>query len=114
MPPLTFMALVVLAANALTFLVAWERMSLRSCVLVATAYRARATRQSALICLGATRVGTAYRAGAFLWAHARTSSWALTDWHLVGLPSLRPGLRLLGGLGVQAGRWPFHRWLLIA
>jgi len=81
------MALVVLAANALMFLVAWERMSLSSCVLVATEQWAAATRQAALICLGATRVGMACLAGAFLWAHARTSSWAFTDRHLVGRPA---------------------------
>ncbi len=108
MPPLA-LSLVCAAAGlwlllpvaALTFLVAWERMSLSSCVLVATEHRAAATRQAALISLGATRVGTAGLAGAFLWAHALTSScsWALTDWHLVGLPAAGPGLLLLGGSG---------------
>ena len=114
MPPLSLMALVVLAANALTFLVAWERMSLSSCVLVATEHWAAVTRQAALICLGATRVGMACLAGAFLWAHARTSSWAFTDRHLVGRPALGPGLLLLVGLGAKAGMWPFHLWLPIA
>jgi hypothetical protein len=47
---------------------------------------------AALSSVGATRVGTACLAGAFLWAHALTSRWAFTYWNLVGLPALGPGL----------------------
>lgn len=108
------MASVVLAANVQTFLIAWELMSLSSFVLVATDHREASTRQAALIYLGATRAGTAFLAGGFLWAHALTGSWAFEDWHLAGLRALGPGLLLLVGLGVKAGMWPFHLWLPIA
>ena len=115
MPLLLFsMTLVVLAANAITFLVAWELMSLSSFALVATDHRETTTRQAAFIYLGATRAGTACLAGGFLWVHALTGSWVFADWHLVGLPALGPGLLLLVGLGVKAGMWPFHLWLPIA
>ncbi len=105
------MALVVLAANALTFLIAWEVMSLSSFLLVATDHRNASTRQAALVYLGATRVGTAFLAGGFLWAHALTGSWVFQNWHLAGVRALGPGLLLLTGLGVKAGMWPFHLWL---
>lgn len=108
------MAIVVPAANAVTFLVAWEVMSLSSFVLVATDHNEPGTRRAALIYLGATRVGTAFLFGAFLWIHALTGSWTFADWHLKGAAALGPGLLLIVGLGVKAGMWPFHSWLPIA
>jgi formate hydrogenlyase subunit 3/multisubunit Na+/H+ antiporter MnhD subunit len=105
------MAGVVLAANVQTFLVLWELMSLSSFLLVASDHRNSHTRHAAFVYLGATRVGTAFLAGGFLWAHALTGSWAFHDWHLSGLNALGPGLLLLIGLGVKAGMWPFHLWL---
>src|SRR4029078_11304181 len=80
----------------------------------ATNHRESSTRQAALLYLGATRVGTAFLAGGFLWAHALTGSWAFQDWHLEGVQALGPCLLLLIGLGVKAGMWPFHLWLPIA
>jgi hydrogenase-4 component B len=115
LPLLLFsMTLVVLAANVLTFLVGWELMSLSSFLLVVTDHRESATRQAGLIYLGATRVGTAFLAGGFLWGHALTGNWAFQSWHLEGLRALGPGLLLLVGLGIKAGMWPFHLWLPIA
>ncbi|MBI5834109.1 MAG: hydrogenase 4 subunit B [Armatimonadetes bacterium] len=105
---------VVLAANAPTFLVAWEVMSLSSFALVATDGRTPAVRSAALVYLGATRVGTAALMGGFLWAHAQSGSWTFSDWHLSGAAALGPGLLVLLGLGVKAGMWPFHLWLPIA
>jgi len=105
---------VVLAANVQTFLIAWELMSLSSFLLVATKHREASTRHAALLYLGATRVGTAFLAGGFLWAYALTGQWAFQDWHLEGVRALGPGLLLMIGLGVKAGMWPFHLWLPIA
>ncbi len=108
------MCAVTLAANVQSFLVAWELMSLSSCVLVATSHYQSTTRQAALIYLGATRVGTAFLAGGFLWAHALAGSWTFQQWHLTGSAALGPGILILTGLGVKAGMWPFHLWLPIA
>jgi hydrogenase-4 component B len=111
---LASMAAVVLAANAQTFLAAWEVMSLTSFVLVLTTHGRAATRRAALIYLGATRAGSACLAGGLLWAYALTGSWTFADWHLHGAPALGPGLLILVGVGVKAGMWPFHLWLPLA
>ncbi|MDR3710226.1 MAG: proton-conducting transporter membrane subunit [Capsulimonadaceae bacterium] len=108
------MALVVLSANALTFLVAWEVMSLTSAILIATDHEPKATRGATLIYLGATRIATAFLVGGFLWAHALTGTWTFADWHISGIAALGPGLLVLVGLGIKAGSWPFHLWLPIA
>ena len=63
------MALVVLAGNAIAFLVAWEVMALSSFALVASDHEQHTVRSAALVYLGATRVGTAFLMAGFLWAH---------------------------------------------
>jgi len=108
------MALVVLAANALTFLVVWELMSLTSFLLVATDHEPRANRRAALIYLAATRFSTAFLAVGFLWTHALTGSWEFGAWRLAGPAALVPGLFVLAGLFIKAGVFPFHLWLPIA
>lgn len=126
------MALVLIAANAVCFLVFWELMSLTSFMLVATNHQSHSIRHStkpdrggvlhvgnspataAIIYLGSTRVGTALLASGFLWAHALTGTWSFAGWHLHGIGALGPGLLILCGLGVKAGMWPFHLWLPIA
>lgn len=105
---------VVLAANAIVFLVAWEVMALSSFALVAADHQQHAIRQAAFVYLGATRVGTAFLMGGFLWAHQITGSWAFADWSLSGTAALGPSLLILAGLAAKAGCWPFHLWLPIA
>lgn len=108
------MAGVVLAANAIVFLVAWELMALSSYALVAADHTQPSIRQAAFTYLGATRVGTGLLMAGFLWAHQLTGSWTFADWHLQGASALGPGLLILAGLAVKAGCWPFHLWLPIA
>jgi hydrogenase-4 component B len=108
------MALVVLAANALTFLVAWELMALSSFALVASDHERHAVRQAALTYLGATRVGTGFLMGGFLWAHQLTGSWTFSAWWIWGPAALGPAVLIFIGLATKAGCWPFHLWLPIA
>jgi len=105
---------VVLAANVLSFLVAWELMALSSFALVATDHERRTIRQAALVYLGATRIGTAFLMAGFLWVHHLTGSWWFADWRLAGAAALLPALLIFIGLAVKAGCWPFHLWLPIA
>lgn len=111
---LASMAAVALAGNVQTFFIAWELMSLTSFLLVATDNVPRKTRGAALIYLAATRIGTAFLVGGFLWAHVITKSWDFADWHITGIAALGPGLLVLAGLGIKAGMWPFHLWLPMA
>ena len=111
---LASMAGVVLAANALAFLVMWELMALSSYALVAADHHRRSIRKAALVYLGATRVGTASLMAGFLWVHQLTGTWSFADWHLSGAAALGPALLIFVGLAVKAGCWPFHLWLPIA
>lgn len=108
------MAGVVLAANAIVFLVCWELMALSSFALVAADHEQHAIRKAALIYLGATRVGTAFLMAGFLWVNHLTGSWQFADWHLTGAIALLPALLIFVGLATKAGCWPFHLWLPIA
>lgn len=105
---------VVLAGNGIVFLVAWEMMALSSFALVATDHEQREIRRAALVYLGATRVGTAFLMGGFLWVHHLTGSWTFADWNLTGSAALGPALLILAGLATKAGCWPFHLWLPVA
>jgi len=72
---MTSMVGVVLAANAIVFLVAWEVMALSSFALVIADHEQRDIRRAAFIYLGATRIGTAFLMAGFIWAHHATGSW---------------------------------------
>lgn len=108
------MSMVVLSANALVFLVAWELMALSSYALVASDHEQRSVQRAALVYLGATRTGTAFLMAGFLWAHHLTGSWDFNAWHLSSASALGPALMIFIGLAVKAGCWPFHLWLPIA
>lgn len=108
------MSLVVLAGNAIAFLVAWEAMALSSFSLVASDHEQHSVRSAALVYLGATRTGTAFLMGGFLWAHEATGSWEFAHWALTGEKALVPALLIFVGLATKAGCWPFHLWLPIA
>ena len=115
------MALVVLSADAVTFLVFWELMSISSGALVATNHQNHSVQKASLIYLGATRVATGFLAGGFLWMHSLTNSWAFQDWHFITNASAQLGASTSGahfaaflifiGFAIKAGIWPFHLWL---
>ena len=111
---LASMAGVVLAGNAVVFLVAWEVMALSSFALVAADHGDQEIRRAAFVYLGATRVGTALLMAGFLWAHYLTRSWTFADWMIADRAALAPALLILAGLATKAGCWPFHLWLPIA
>jgi formate hydrogenlyase subunit 3/multisubunit Na+/H+ antiporter MnhD subunit len=104
------MALVMLSANAITFLVFWEVMALCTVALVAADPIRHRSQQAALIYLGATRVSTALIAAGFIWFHFLTNSWTFADWKVEALPVM-PAFVLFFGLCIKAGIWPFHIWL---
>lgn len=111
---MTSMVGVVLAANAIVFLVAWEVMALSSFILVISDHEQRDIRRAAFIYLGATRTGTAFLMAGFIWAHHLTGSWIFSEWELSGSSAFLPALLIFIGLATKAGSWPFHLWLPIA
>lgn len=102
---------VVLSANALTFLLCWEVMSLSSVSLVATDHTRLKARRAAMIYLAATRIASAFIIGSFLWLHFIFNSWNFVDWKLGSFATLIPAFLLFIGLSIKSGIFPFHLWL---
>lgn len=105
------MFLVLVSADAITFLVFWELMSLSSAALVASDHRQHRVQQAALLYLGATRIATAFLAVGFLWMYHLTHSWAFADWQFVGHEQHIAAFLIFIGFCIKAGVWPFHIWL---
>ncbi len=106
------MSLVILSANAITFLVFWELMSLSSVALVVSEPARHKAQRAAFIYLAATRISTAFLAAGFIWMHSTTHhSWDFAVWNLSTNAALVPACFILIGLTIKAGLWPFHIWL---
>jgi len=105
------MALVVTADNMITFLLAWEIMSLSSFFLVIYHYRSAENRKAGYLYFVFSHVGAMFILAAFGVLYAFTGSFAFTA---AGVPS---GIRTLAfvlafiGFGSKAGVFPFHVWL---
>jgi len=107
---------VILAGDGLSFLMAWELMSVVSFLLVVAEHRDPEVRQSGYFYLVMTHVGTAFLVAAFSWLYATTGSLDFAAFRAAagGLP---PGLRnalfvlILVGFGTKAGLVPLHVWL---
>lgn len=105
------MALVLISADAISFTVFWELMSLSSIALVATEHKNHQVQKAALIYMGATRITTVFLVAAFLWMHQLSHSFNFADWHFNTPSSHMAALLLLLGFCIKAGIWPFHIWL---
>ncbi len=108
------MASVVLARDAVVFLMAWEVMAISAYFLVCTEENKAQVRDAAWVYLVATHVGTLCLFGFFaLFAHA-TGSFDLWPSLPSGItPGVATGLFVLGavGFGLKAGIIPLHIWL---
>ena len=107
------MVLIVLARDAIVFVVAWEVMALSAAMLVATEDTKAEVRKAAWIYLVATHIGTLCLLGFFALLHATTGSFELWP-PLDAFPqaSLTALLILaLVGFGMKAGLFPLHVWL---
>lgn len=103
------------ADNVITFLFAWELMSLATAALVATEHDLRENRRAAYLYLAMSHVGTGCLVAGFMVLSAAGGS--------LGFPTLLSGALLSGGLrdgvcllfflgfGVKAGVIPLHVWL---
>jgi len=113
------MALVPLAANVLTFLLAWELMSLASYVLVIQSSDDPQSLRGGWVYAVMTHAGLACLLAAMLMLDAWTGSLRFADWHAAA-PSLSLSARSVAfvllalGFGVKAGLIPLHVWLPLA
>jgi hydrogenase-4 component B len=116
---LAAMGVVPLAANALTFLLAWELMSLASYALVLHDRRTHESVSAAWVYAVMTHAGLACLLAGMLLLGAWTGSFAFADWRAAA-PALGPAARnaafvLLGlGFATKAGIIPLHVWLPLA
>jgi hydrogenase-4 component B len=109
------MVLVLLARNAVLFLVAWELMALASFFLVTFEHERESVREAGWIYFVATHLGTAFLIAFFLLLARETGSmdfdvWAKQGIHTQGLASVLFLLAVIG-FGTKAGFMPLHVWL---
>jgi hydrogenase-4 component B len=103
------------ASDVVTFLFAWELMSLATASLVATEHESPASRRAALLYLVMSHVGTGCLLAGFLLLAGRAGSIAFSA-VLAGTMIAGPGrdglfVLFLLGFGVKAGIIPLHVWL---
>jgi hydrogenase-4 component B len=108
--------LVFAAGGVVTFLFAWELMTLANAALVTTEHERRPTRRAAFLYLAMSHVATGCLIGGFLLLAGSASS--LSFAHVLAGDVFAPGpardavfLLFLVGFGVKAGMIPLHVWL---
>src|ERR1017187_737420 len=110
------MALVVVARNAVLFLVSWEVMSVTAFFLVTFEHEKREVRVAGWIYLVATHLGAAFLLAMFLLLGRQAHSLDFDDF-VVAAGSLAPAsaglvfVLALIGFGAKAGFVPLHVWL---
>lgn len=109
------MVLVVLARNAVLFLMAWEVMALSSFFLVTFEDEKESVREAGWLYLVATHWGTAFLLVLFLMMGHQAGSMDFDRWTQLGArTSGTAGLFFILaviGFGTKAGFMPFHVWL---
>ncbi len=112
-----FLALLVCAAHAWVFLLAWEGMAISAFALVIAEDRLAETRRAAWVYLVSTHSGTLCLFGAFALLARATGHWELGALP-GGFASTGTGtavfVLLLIGFGFKAGVMPLHIWLPLA
>jgi hydrogenase-4 component B len=112
------MAMVLLARNAILFIVAWEVMSLSSFFLVITDKESPSSMRAGWIYLITAHVGTAFLMCLFLmFAAGSGGSFDFSAWQVTQFGSTAANLLFLlalVGFGMKAGFIPFHIWLPLA
>ena len=109
------MVLVVVARDAVLFLLAWQLMSVVSFFLVTFESEREEVQRAGVIYLVASHVGIALILGLFLLLARASGSFDFEAWKAAGAPT--PAMAGLGfvlalvGFGTKAGFWPFHVWL---
>jgi hydrogenase-4 component B len=107
-----FMALVVTAANLITFMLSWEIMSLSSFFLVVYNYEAGENRKAGYLYFVFSQVGAMFILAAFGLIYAHTGNFEFADAAtLTETAKILVFVLAFIGLGSKAGVFPFHVWL---
>ncbi|MCG2711573.1 MAG: hydrogenase [Candidatus Omnitrophica bacterium] len=107
------MVLVVIARNAILFLLAWEMMSISSFFLVLFEGERKEAARAGLIYLAATHIGTLFLLVMFALLAKNSGSFDFVAWKITAsgfIPSII-FLCALIGFGTKAGFMPMHIWL---
>jgi len=107
------MLLLVIARNAVLFLVGWEIMALAAFMLVSTEDEEPTVREVGYIYLVATRGGTLCLFAMFAVLGAVSGTTSFDGWEHGLASPLRDAIFILGlcGFGLKAGIMPLHVWL---
>ena len=104
------MGLLLISANGLQFLFAWEVFALAAYFLVTTERQKRDVRQAGYLYLGASHAATLILFAFFAGIAVQTGTWDLS--RLGDHSELAPLFWLaLVGFGIKAGIFPLHIWL---
>ena len=105
------MALVVAAANMVTFMLSWELMSLSSFFLVIYDHQSPENRKAGYIYFIFSHVGAMFILAAFGIIYSQSSSFAFDSSSLSEAAKLAAFAFAFVGFGSKAGVFPFHVWL---
>lgn len=105
------MALVVTADNMLTFMLAWESMSLTSFFLVIHDYQSAENRKAGRLYVVFSQVGAMFILSGFGLIYGQTGSLALMAKSLSDPLKTTVFVLCFIGFGSKAGLFPFHVWL---
>ncbi len=110
------MSLVVIAGNAVLFLIVWELMSLTTFFLINFEHEQRASRRAAILYIVMTHIGTAFLIVMFLLLAGAAHSFDFQSFRASSaqIPSSTQTwifLCALIGFGIKSGVIPLHIWL---
>lgn len=107
------MIVVVLARNAMLFLLAWELMSVSSFFLVLFEGEKKEAARAGLIYLIATHIGTLFLLIMFILLGRESGSLNFADWKATSSGFMPSAIFLCAviGFGTKAGFMPMHIWL---
>jgi formate hydrogenlyase subunit 3/multisubunit Na+/H+ antiporter MnhD subunit len=105
------MALVILAHNAVLFLMAWEAMSLTSFFLVTHEDKSPEVQKAGWIYLVAAHLGMAFLLAMFILLGRNAGTLDFDAFRAAGTPASIIFLLAAAGFGAKAGFMPFHVWL---
>jgi hydrogenase-4 component B len=111
------MMMVLLARNAILFIIAWEVMSLSSFFLVITDKESSSAMRAGWIYFITAHVGTAFLLCLFLFLGALSGSFNFDAWKEMALSGTAADalfILALVAFGMKAGFIPFHIWLPLA